>query len=160
MIRHVYKPSKREGGKRVFDRLYRGRYRLDGVERIREVPLKTSDKQITAKVYTDAGMLPTGDAVMMLPALVTGEQSDSQIDSQKLVTGSLSVSRAVQVLETANVAETLINRGFEADLSRVVPPCPKGEMVRDAGFEPAKRCWLSGTYGCSPTTGPTTYFVA
>ena len=46
MIRHVYKPSKREGGKRVFDRLYRGRYRLDGEERIREVPLKTPDRQI------------------------------------------------------------------------------------------------------------------
>jgi integrase len=46
MIRQVYKPSKREGGKRVFDRLYRGRYRLDGEDRIREVPLKTPDKQI------------------------------------------------------------------------------------------------------------------
>jgi integrase len=46
MIRHVYKPSKREGGKRAFDRLYRGRYRLDGEGRIREVPLKTPDKQI------------------------------------------------------------------------------------------------------------------
>jgi integrase len=46
MIRHVYKPSKREGGKRVFDRLYRGRFRLDGDDRIREVPLKTPDKQI------------------------------------------------------------------------------------------------------------------
>ena len=30
----------------MFDRLYRGRYRLDGEERIREVPLKTPDKQI------------------------------------------------------------------------------------------------------------------
>ncbi len=46
MIRHVYKSSKREGGKRVFDRLYRGRYRLDGEKRIREVPLRTPDKQI------------------------------------------------------------------------------------------------------------------
>ena len=46
MIRHVFKPSKRESGKRVFDRLYRGRYRLDGDEKIREVPLKTPDKQI------------------------------------------------------------------------------------------------------------------
>ena len=46
MIRHVYKPSKREGGKRAFDRLYRGRYRLDGEERVREVPLRTPDKQI------------------------------------------------------------------------------------------------------------------
>ena len=99
--------------------------------------MRHSDMRLTAKVYTDAGMLPTGDAVMMLSALVMGEQSDSQIDSQKLVTGGLSVSRPVQVLETANVAETLINRGFEADLSRAVPGCPKAEMVRDAGFEPA-----------------------
>ena len=102
--------------------------------------MRHSDMRLTAKVYTDAGMLPTGDAVMMLPALVMGEQSDSQIDSQKLVTGGLSVSRPVQVLETANVAETLINRGFEADLSRAVPACPKVEMVRDAGFEPATSC--------------------
>jgi len=124
--------------------------------------MRHSDMRLTAKVYTDAGMLPTGDAVMMLPALVVvvGEQSDSQIDSQKLVTSGLSVSRPVQVLETANVAETLINRGFEAALSRAVPVCPKGEMVRDAGFEPAKRRWLSGTYECSPTTGPTMLQVA
>jgi len=46
MIRHVYKPSKREGGRRVFDRLYRGRFRLDGDDKIREVPLRTPDKQI------------------------------------------------------------------------------------------------------------------
>jgi hypothetical protein len=99
--------------------------------------MRHSDMRLTAKVYTDAGMLPTGDAVMKLPALVMGEQSDSQIDSQKLVASGLSVSPPVQVLETANVAETLINRGFEAALSHAVPACPKGEMVRDAGFEPA-----------------------
>jgi len=46
MIRYVYKPSKVVRGKRVFDRLYRGRYRLDGDERMREVPLRTPDKQI------------------------------------------------------------------------------------------------------------------
>ncbi len=102
--------------------------------------MRHSDMRLTAKVYTDAGMLPTGDAVMMLPALVMGGEADSQIDSQKLVAGGLSVSRPVQVLETANVAETLINRGFDGDLSRAVPPCPKGGMVRDAGFEPATSC--------------------
>ena len=102
--------------------------------------MRHSDMRLTAKMYTDAGMLPTGDAVMMLPSLVMGDESDSQIDSQKLVAGGLSVSRPVQVLETANVAETLINRGFEADLSHSVPACPKGEMVRDAGFEPATSC--------------------
>ena len=35
MIKDVYKPSKREGGKRVFDRLYRDRFRLDGDEKSR-----------------------------------------------------------------------------------------------------------------------------
>ena len=49
MIRHVYKPSKRERGKRVFDRLYRGRYRLDGDEKVREVPLRTPDKDIARR---------------------------------------------------------------------------------------------------------------
>src|SRR5579862_2708126 len=46
MIKHVYKPSKREGGKRIFDRLYRGRFRLDGDKKITEIPLRTDDKQI------------------------------------------------------------------------------------------------------------------
>ncbi len=55
--------------------------------------MRHSDMRLTAKVYTDAGMLPTGDAVMKLPALVMGDESDSQIDSQKLVTDGLSVSR-------------------------------------------------------------------
>ncbi len=88
--------------------------------------MRHSDMRLTAKVYTDAGTLPTGDAVI-------------------LVASGLSVSRPVQVFETANVAETVINRGFEADFSSAAQACPKGEMVRDAGFEPApypcRRFW-------------------
>jgi integrase len=91
--------------------------------------MRHSDMRLTAKVYTDAGMLPTGDAVMKLPALNVGGESHSQIDSQKLVTGGLLLSHPVQVLETANCSQTLINRGFEADLSHAVPACPKAEMV-------------------------------
>ena len=90
--------------------------------------MRHSDLRLTAKTYTDTAMLPIGDAVMKLPGLTIGGESESQ----KLVASGLFA----------------------------VAACPKGEMVRDAGFEPAKRRWLSGTYGCSPTTGPTTYFVA
>jgi integrase len=96
--------------------------------------MRHSDMRLTAKTYTDAGMLPTGDAVLKLPTLKT----DSQIDSQSLVASCLLLSRPVQPLETANVTETMINRGFEAALSHAVPSCPKVEMVRDAGFEPAE----------------------
>ena len=72
-------------------------------------------------------------AVMKLPALTMGGDSYSQ----RLVSDGIWVSRPVQVLEAANCAETPINRGFQADLSRAIPYCPQVEMVRDAGFEPA-----------------------
>ena len=74
-------------------------------------------------------------AVMKLPALTMGGDSYSQ----RLVSDGIWVSRPVQVLEAANCAETPINRGFQADLSRAIPSCPQVEMVRDAGFEPAGR---------------------
>jgi hypothetical protein len=93
--------------------------------------------RLTAKAYTDAGMLPAGDAIMKLPALLMGGESDSQLDSQKLVASGLLLSRPVQVLETASAAEPLINKGFDADLSPAVPVCPKSEMVRAAGFKSA-----------------------
>jgi integrase len=102
--------------------------------------MRHSDMRLTAKVYTDAGMLPTGDAVLKLPALKVEGETDSQIDSQKLVANGLLLSQPVQVLETANVTESRMNTGFSADLSRVVPACQKGGMVRDAGFEPATSC--------------------
>src|SRR5260370_22492619 len=46
MISQVYRPSRRKNGKRVVSRLYRGRYRLHPSDKIKEVALRTHDKQV------------------------------------------------------------------------------------------------------------------
>src|SRR6266567_1642650 len=45
-MENVYRPSRRKNGKRVRSRVYRGRYRLDPADRIKEIPLRTTDKQV------------------------------------------------------------------------------------------------------------------
>ncbi len=40
--------------------------------------------RLTAKTYTDAGLLPVADAVLSLPSLTPNKAADSQIDSQTL----------------------------------------------------------------------------
>ena len=43
MIKEVYKPSRRKEGKRVVGRMYRGKYRLDPRDKIKDVALHTDD---------------------------------------------------------------------------------------------------------------------
>ncbi len=46
MIATVYKPSRRKDGRRVTSRMYRGKYRLDPQDPIKDVPLHADDKQV------------------------------------------------------------------------------------------------------------------
>jgi integrase len=46
MIATVYKPSRCKNGHRVVARMYRGRYRLDPREKLKDVALHTNDKQV------------------------------------------------------------------------------------------------------------------
>jgi len=46
--------------------------------------MRHSDMRLTAKTYTDAGLLPVADAVLSLPSLSPDKVADSQIDSQSL----------------------------------------------------------------------------
>ena len=46
MIATVYKPSRRKDGKRVVGRMYRGKYRLDPREKLKDIPLHTNDKRV------------------------------------------------------------------------------------------------------------------
>ncbi len=46
MIATVYRPTRRKDGKTVSGRMYRGRYRLDPQDKLRDVPLRTTDKQV------------------------------------------------------------------------------------------------------------------
>src|SRR5439155_10574983 len=60
--------------------------------------MRHSDMRLTAKTYTDANMLPISDAMVSLMKFAA-KKADSQIDSQKLVPDSPSVSATVP-LET------------------------------------------------------------
>jgi len=46
MIATVYKPSRLKDGRRVVARMYRGKYRLDPQEKLKDVALHTNDKQV------------------------------------------------------------------------------------------------------------------
>src|SRR5437660_10982330 len=46
MIATVYRPSRVKNKRRVVARMYRGKYRLDPREKIKDVPLHTNDKQV------------------------------------------------------------------------------------------------------------------
>ncbi len=46
MIATVYRPTRRMNGKTVSGRMYRGRYRLDPQDKLRDVLLRTTDKQV------------------------------------------------------------------------------------------------------------------
>jgi plasmid stabilization system protein ParE len=45
-IATVYKPSRLKDGKRIVARMYRGRYRLDPRDKLRDIALRTTDKQV------------------------------------------------------------------------------------------------------------------
>ncbi len=49
MLKSVYRPKRTRNGKRIVSRLYRGKYRLEPGEPIRDIPLRTTDKRIAEK---------------------------------------------------------------------------------------------------------------
>ena len=95
--------------------------------------MRHSDMRLTAKVYTDAGLLPLGKAMLRLPSLLT----DAQIDSHFLVPGRPKVSRCVPECKNGVALQSPDSQGQPAKLSGIVPEFPSRKMVRAAGFEPA-----------------------
>ena len=67
--------------------------------------MRHSDPNLTTKIYTDAGLLPTSDAVGALPMF-----NDTQIDTQKVVAGSQNGSLSVTNHE---ISGDLLNNGNE-----------------------------------------------
>ena len=98
--------------------------------------MRHSDPRLTTKTYTDAGQLPVGAAVLSLPSLAVSEKTDSQIDSQKLVAGSLSLSSAVPQKEIVDPDGTHVNKGESLELTVAVPPCPIFDNGASDGFKP------------------------
>ncbi len=68
--------------------------------------MRHSDMRLTAKTYTDAGLLPIADAVLNLPSLVKPEATSTQIGTQNLfLTGHDQSSR---VTKSASLSTTYL----------------------------------------------------
>jgi hypothetical protein len=84
--------------------------------------MRHSDPKLTAKIYTDAGMLPTWDAVGCLPMF-----NDTEIDTEELVESgqypSASVIRSKEIAksltvgneETSRVGTTVVAMGHNPE---------------------------------------------
>jgi integrase len=81
-----------------------------------------SDMRLTMKTYTDTAQLPLAATVAQLPSFgFTSEQNQhSQIDSQNLGAGSLSVSAAVAKNKTRKTDKTPVNIGESQSQSQPV----------------------------------------
>ena len=92
--------------------------------------MRHSDMKLTAKVYTDANMLPVSETVAMLPNLIGGS-ADSQIDSQKLVPERPSVSVSVPLKPANPILLTAGDQVVSPSESAFVPQSPEvGDNAR------------------------------
>jgi integrase len=82
--------------------------------------MRHSDMRLTAKTYTDAGMLPTDSNIALLPSI----NSAPQLAPQSLVQARPALSLVVRETEAPKFAGARMNTGFERDLALPVNECP------------------------------------
>ena len=87
--------------------------------------MRHSDLRLTSKVYTDASLLPTGDAYEQLPRY--DAQPEAQTDSQMVVNGCPGMSSNDKVSAERKLRITLENQGNCAVLSADVPESQGGD---------------------------------
>jgi len=78
--------------------------------------MRHSDMRLTAKTYTDAGLLPIADAVLNLPSHVK-PIADSQIDSQNLFRAGLDQSGPVTKSTSFLATDLIENQTVKRDKS-------------------------------------------
>ncbi len=86
--------------------------------------MRHSDMRLTAKTYTDAGMLPVDATITKLPSLNGAVNPAPQLAPQSLVQARPALSNGVHESEVSNFAGTGMNTGFEGDLTLHVQPWP------------------------------------
>lgn len=82
--------------------------------------MRHSDMRLTAKTYTDAGMLPTDSNIALLPSI----NSAPQIAPQKSVPALPSLSMVIRKTEVHEFAGRRMNTDFESNLALAVSECP------------------------------------
>lgn len=89
--------------------------------------MRHSDMKLTAKTYTDAGLLPVTDAVTKLPSLLTSPSSSTQIGTQSLFrAGHDQSTPGKKSLKNAPLEVPGIKR-LEFENSELVTTCPEIE---------------------------------
>ena len=86
--------------------------------------MRHSDMRLTAKTYTDAGMLPTDATIAKLPSLNGAAEPAPQIAPQKIVQAIPALSGFVHETEAAQNAGSGFGKGFAGDLAANVRGCP------------------------------------
>ncbi len=99
--------------------IFQMRLTLNGVSpRVTQEAMRHSDPKLTAKTYTDAGMLPTRAAICSLPPLLPGGDY-SPICSPDLGAEGRSVARPDASSEVLESAGTLMDTGFRHDSAQL-----------------------------------------
>jgi integrase len=98
--------------------------------------MRHSDMRLTAKTYTDAGLLPVADAVLKLPFLANPKGTGTQIGTQNLFREGHALSSADTTVAGIPRLDLTENQSVRHE-----EECPDQtgqnlEMVRGTGFEP------------------------
>ena len=86
--------------------------------------MRHSDMRLTAKTYTDAGMLPVDATITKLPSLNGAVNPAPQLAPQSLVQARPALSLVVRESEVPHFAGTRMNTRIERDLALPVTECP------------------------------------
>ncbi len=98
--------------------------------------MRHSDMRLTAKTYTDAGLLPVADAVLKLPYLSKSQDSGTQIGTQNLFREGHDLSIAGKTLAGIPLLDLSGNEQLGRQEESPVQTGQNLEMVRGTGFEP------------------------
>ena len=112
--------------------------------------MRHRDPKLTFNNYNDRTQLPKWQVVNLLPALLTGKQSDTLHSTHPPDFSSPDVSPDVTDAENDDRPESLMDKGFWHDSAPSGTNWKNGEMVRAAGFEPAT---LRTQTGCCNRVG-------
>ena len=92
--------------------------------------MRHSTLNLTTKTYISSAALPLVDAIRRVPAIVSGIETDTPIDTLKPVAPCHSVSQVDTGSQDANDSKTMINKGSGHDLTLSVTQSRNAENGR------------------------------
>jgi integrase len=98
--------------------------------------MRHSDMRLTAKTYTDAGLLPVADAVLKLPFLTKPKDTSTQIGTQDLFREGHDLSATGTTVAGIPLLDLSGNEQLGREKESPVQTGQNLEIVRGTGFEP------------------------